>query len=289
VYARVTAEHKLRIVRAWKENGAIVAMTGDGVNDAPAVKAADVGVAMGITGTEVTKTASDMVITDDDFASIIAAVEEGRGVWDNIRKTLQYLLAGNAGELLLMGGCIAAGLPVPLLPIHLLWINLVTDGLPALCLATDPLDRDVMRRPPRPADGLFGDRGFVGPLLLTGVLTATVSLAVYLYGLHFEDEANARSHAFATLVFAEVLRSFGARSETKPLWRIGLLSNLRLAAVVALTVAFQITSHQTDFLQRVFKIEPLGWVECLALLAASLVPLLALEVAKPLWRRETPS
>jgi Ca2+-transporting ATPase len=285
VYARVTAEHKLRIVRAWQRNGAIVAMTGDGVNDAPAIKAADVGVAMGITGTEVTKEASDMIVTDDDFASIVAAVEEGRGVWDNIKKTLHYLLAGNTGELLLMGGCIAVGLPVPLLPIHLLWINLVTDGLPALCLATDPIDRDVMRGPPRPAAGPLADRTFVGPLVLAGVLTAGVSLAVYLWGLRFEDEANARSHAFATLVFAEIFRAFGARSEIKPLWRIDLLSNLRLAGVAAATFAFQIASHHVGFLQSVFKTAPLGWAECLALVAVSTVPLLGLELAKPLWRR----
>ena len=153
VYARVTAEHKLRIIRAWKANDAVVAMTGDGVNDAPAIKGADIGIAMGIKGTEVTKQASDMIITDDNFATIVAAVEEGRGIYDNIRKTLQYLLAGNTGELLLMTVCVVIGLPAPLLPIHLLWINLVTDGLPALCLATDPIDPDVMRRRPRPARG----------------------------------------------------------------------------------------------------------------------------------------
>jgi Ca2+-transporting ATPase len=284
VYARVTAEHKLRIVRAWQRNGAIVAMTGDGVNDAPAVKAADVGVAMGITGTEVTKEASDMIVTDDDFASIVAAVEEGRGVWDNIKKTLHYLLAGNTGELLLMGGCIAIGLPVPLLPIQLLWINLVTDGLPALCLATDPIDRDVMRGPPRPREGPLAERGFVGPVVLAGILTAAVSFAVYLWGLGFEDEAAARSHAFATLVFAELFRAFGARSERKPIWRIDLLSNLRLAGVVAASFAFQIASHHVGFLRLVFQTEPLGWAECLALVAVSTVPLLALELAKPLWR-----
>ena len=139
VYARVTAEHKLRIIRAWKANDAIVAMTGDGVNDAPAIKGADIGIAMGKSGTEVTKQASDIIVTDDNFASIVAAVEEGRGIYDNIRKTLQYLLAGNTGELLLMTVCVIIGLPMPLLPIHLLWINLVTDGLPALCLATDPI------------------------------------------------------------------------------------------------------------------------------------------------------
>ncbi len=153
VYARVTAEHKLRIVRAWKANDAVVAMTGDGVNDAPAIKGPDIGIAMGRSGTEVTKQASDMIITDDNFATIVAAVEEGRGIDENIRKTLQYLLAGNSGELLLMTVCVAIGLPSPLLPIHLLWINLVTDGLPALCLATDPIDPDVMNRRPRGASG----------------------------------------------------------------------------------------------------------------------------------------
>ncbi|MBS1212721.1 MAG: Calcium-transporting ATPase (modular protein) [Proteobacteria bacterium] len=149
VYARVTAEHKLRIIRALKANQAIVAMTGDGVNDAPAITGADIGIAMGRAGTEVTKQAADMIITDDNFATIVAAVEEGRGIYDNIRKTLQYLLAGNTGELLLMTVCVIIGLPTPLLPIHLLWINLVTDGLPALCLATDPIDPDVMKRHPR--------------------------------------------------------------------------------------------------------------------------------------------
>ena len=179
VYARVTAEHKLRIIRAWKANNAVVAMTGDGVNDAPAIKGADIGIAMGESGTEVTRQASDIIITDDNFASIVAAVEEGRGIYDNIRKTLQYLLAGNTGELLLMTVCVAAGFPSPLLPIHLLWINLVTDGLPALCLATDPIDPDVMKRHPRPRSDRITDRGFLRTMFLTGFLTAGVAFAVY--------------------------------------------------------------------------------------------------------------
>jgi Ca2+-transporting ATPase len=178
VYARVTAEHKLRIIRAWKANAAVVAMTGDGVNDAPAIKGADIGIAMGKSGTEVTKQASDMSITDDNFASIVAAVEEGRGIYDNIRKTLQYLLAGNTGELLLMTLCVIIGLPTPLLPIHLLWINLVTDGLPALCLATDPIDPDVMKRHPRRRSERITNRSFLRTMFFTGFLTAGVAFAV---------------------------------------------------------------------------------------------------------------
>ena len=220
VYARVTAEHKLRIIRAWKANGAVVAMTGDGVNDAPAIKGADIGIAMGKSGTEVTKQAADMIITDDNFATIVAAVEEGRGIFANIRKTLQYLLAGNTGELLLMTVCVIIGLPTPLLPIHLLWINLVTDGLPALCLATDPIDPDVMKRHPRQQSERITNRSFLRTMFLTGFLTAGVAFAVYLYFLKQGSTETARTYAFAVLVFAELLRAFGARSETKPVWRI---------------------------------------------------------------------
>ncbi len=235
VYARVTAEHKLRIVRAWKANDAVVAMTGDGVNDAPAIKGADIGIAMGRSGTEVTKQAADMIITDDNFTSIVAAVEEGRGIYDNIRKTLQYLLAGNTGELLLMTVCVVIGLPAPLLPIHLLWINLVTDGLPALCLATDPIDGEVMKQPPRKRNERITDGGLLRTMFLTGALTAGVSFSVYLYGLRSETPELARTHAFAALVFAELLRSFGARCETRPIWRMNLLSNFNLLAIVAVS------------------------------------------------------
>ncbi len=285
VYARVTAEHKLRIVRAWKADGAVVAMTGDGVNDAPAIKGADIGVAMGRSGTEVTKQASDMIITDDNFSSIVAAVEEGRGIYDNIRKTLQYLLAGNTGELLLMTICVVAGLPMPLLPIHLLWINLVTDGLPALCLATDPIDPDVMKRRPRPRSERITDRGFLGTMSFTGVLTAGVAFAVYLYGLETETEAMARTHAFAVLVFAELLRSFGARSETKPIWRISLFTNLNLALAVAVAFGLQVWSHHNAALGRFLKTSSMSLADCFLLLAVGAIPLLVLELAKVVRNR----
>ncbi len=285
VYARVTAEHKLRIIRAWKANDAVVAMTGDGVNDAPAIKGADIGIAMGKSGTEVTKQAADMIVTDDNFASIVAAVEEGRGIYDNIRKTLQYLLAGNCGELLLMTAAIVAGLPMPLLAIHLLWINLVTDGLPALCLATDPIDPDVMKQPPRARQESITDGGFLRTMFLTGALTAGVSFAAFLYGLKYETLEMARTHAFAALVFAELLRSFGARSETRPLWRMNLLSNFNLLFVVAISFTIQLASHHLDPLAAFLKTSLIPLDDCLMLLAVSVVPLLGIEFMKFFRRR----
>ena len=280
VYARVTAEHKLRIIHAWKANDAVVAMTGDGVNDAPAIKGADIGIAMGKSGTEVTKQAADMIVTDDNFASIVAAVEEGRGIYDNIRKTLQYLLAGNTGELLLMTICVIIGLPAPLLPIHLLWINLVTDGLPALCLATDPIDPDVMKRHPRHRSERITNRSFLRTMCLTGFLTAGVAFAVYFYVLKTGTEEMARTHAFAVLVFAELLRSFGARSETKPVWRISLFTNVNLVVVVAISFGLQVWSQHNATLGRFLKTSSMPLVDCFWLLAVGSIPLLVLEMVK---------
>jgi P-type Ca2+ transporter type 2C len=286
VYARVTAEHKLRIIRAWKANSAVVAMTGDGVNDAPAIKGADIGIAMGISGTEVTKQASDMIITDDNFVTIVAAVEEGRGIYDNIRKTLQYLLAGNTGELLLMTVCVIIGLPTPLLPIHLLWINLVTDGLPALCLATDPIDPDVMKRSPRPPSERLTNSSFLRTMALTGFLTAAVAFAVYFNSLRTETVEVARTQAFTVLVFAELLRSFGARSEAKPVWRISLFTNLNLLLVVCASYGFQIWSHHNGILGRFLKTSPIPFTEGLLLVAAGTIPLVVLELVKLVRNRK---
>jgi len=285
VYARVTAEHKLRIVRALKASGAVVAMTGDGVNDAPAIKGADIGIAMGKTGTEVTKQAADMIITDDNFATIVIAVEEGRGIYDNIRKTLQYLLAGNTGELLLMLTCVLIGVPMPLLPIHLLWINLVTDGAPALCLANDPIDSDVMQRAPRRRSERITDHGFLWTMAFTGFLTAGVAFVVYLYALREGSIETARTSAFAVLVFAELLRSFGARSETKAVWRISLLSNVSLVVVVAISFALQVLSQHNAWLGRFFRTSSLPLTDCLILVALGAIPLLVLELLKMVRRQ----
>jgi P-type Ca2+ transporter type 2C len=255
------------------------------VNDAPAIKGADIGIAMGRSGTEVTKQASDMIITDDNFATIVAAVEEGRGIYDNIRKTLQYLLAGNTGELLLMTAAIVMGLPMPLLPIHLLWINLVTDGLPALCLATDPIDSDVMNRAPRPRNERITSGSFLKMMFLTGMLTAGVSFAVFLYGLRTETVEMARTHAFATLVFAELLRSFGARSETKTVWQMGFATNMRLLAVVVVSFMIQIASHHSTFLAGLFRGNTMDLNDCIMLTTVSTLPLVVLEIIKVLRRK----
>lgn len=285
VFARVSAEHKLRIVRAWKGNHAVVAMTGDGVNDAPAIKGADIGVAMGTAGTEVTKQAADIIITDDNFATIVSAVEEGRGIYDNIRKTLQYLLAGNVGELLLMLTCVVIGLPTPLLPIHLLWINLVTDGLPALCLAIDPIDPAVMKQKPRDSRESITNRSFVGILALSGVLSATLAFTVYVIMLRTHPPEVARTWAFTVLVFEELLRAFSARSETQAIWRMSPFSNPGLVAVVVISVGLQVLAQQNDTFGRFLQVEAMTLAESLELLGLALIPLCVLEVTKAVRRR----
>lgn len=229
-----------------------------------------------------------MVITDDNFASIVAAVEEGRGIYANIRKTLQYLLAGNTGELMLMLGAVALGLPVPLAAIQLLWINLVTDGLPALCLAVDPMDPAVMKAAPRGRSERLADRAFLWRMLLTGALTAGAAFVAYVASLRiWNDLAMARAHAFSTLVFAELLRSFGCRSESVPLWRRGVPANRRLVGVVAAGVFIQIASPHIGWLGSFLDTPPMPLAHCIALLALSLVPAAVLELLKVVrpWRR----
>ncbi|MGE5530260.1 MAG: cation-translocating P-type ATPase [Patescibacteria group bacterium] len=233
VFARVSPEHKLRIVEALRGRGEVVAMTGDGVNDAPALRSADIGVAMGQGGTEVAKGASDMVLADDNFATIVSAIEEGRVIYENIRKAVIYLLSCNIGELLLFFLAIVAGLPRPLLPVQILLINLVTDGLPALALGVEPKERSVMNTPPRnPKEGIL-NRGVVIRLVIVGVLIAVSALApfVVLRALGYPD-TQARAAAFITLALAELLRVFSSRSERVPWWRRPFFSNPQLIAAV---------------------------------------------------------
>ncbi len=284
VHARATPEQKVQIVREWKRRGAVVAMTGDGVNDAPALREAHVGIAMGRTGTEVTREASDMVLTDDNFASIVAAVREGRGIHDNIRKTLVYLLAGNFSELALMLGAVAMGLPLPLLPLQLLWINLVTETLPALALVMDPVDGDVLRRPPRRPDEPMLGRPQWAQIATAGLLQAAMALGVFVWALEAGSAERARSMAFSTLVFGDVLRSFAARSPTKIHWEMGAFNNLHLVAVVLVTIAVQLAIHHLPETQRLFGIGVTSLRDCVSCLALGLVPVTLIEVSKLLRR-----
>jgi Ca2+-transporting ATPase len=281
VYARATAEHKLRVVRAWKARGAVVAMTGDGVNDAPALKEAAIGIAMGIAGTEVTRQAADMVIADDNFASIVSAIEEGRGVYDNIARTLQYLMAGNAGELMVMLAAAVAGWPPPLLPTQLLWINLISDGLPALALVTDPIDPEVLRRPPRRPDAEIIDRPFVAWAALTAVLSATVTLAAFAYGLHAGmDLPRARNLGFFALVSEELARSFAARSPSTGFGRMPFLSNLRLLGVVLGSLALQFLISATPLFEEIFRTRRLHAAEAACAMALATIPMLTLQALR---------
>ena len=280
VHARATPEDKIRIVRAWKERGAVVAMTGDGVNDAPALREAHIGIAMGRTGTEVTREASDMVLADDNFASIVAAVREGRGIFDNIRKTLVYLLSGNTAELTVMLVAALGGLPLPLLPLHLLWINVVTDGLPALALVVDPPEGDVLQRAPRNSDEPMLGREQWRFIITTGLLQAAATLGVFLWALNARDLAEARNLAFSTLVFGELFRAFAARSTTRVFWEVGAFTNVRLLGVVLFSVLMQIGIHHIPAAQKVFAIGPLSAADCGLTMLVALGPVTAIEVSK---------
>jgi len=254
IFARVNPYHKLKIVKALKEQGEIVAMTGDGVNDAPAVKEADIGVAMGISGTDVTKEASAMVITDDNFASIVAAIEEGRGIYSNIRKFIRYLLGCNIGEIITMFMAIVTGNPFPLLPIQILWINLVTDGLPAIALGVEPVEHELMHEPPRPPkEGIFS-RGLGYKVLIQGVSIGLITLGVFRFALQTgANLVTARTMAFSTLVFSQLSYVFACRSETQPLVRVRLGANPYLLGAVVISGLMQLMVVSYPFANRLFQ------------------------------------
>jgi Ca2+-transporting ATPase len=284
VYARVSPEHKLKVVEALQRKQQIVAMTGDGVNDAPALKKADIGVAMGITGTDVSKEASDMVLLDDNFATIVAAVEEGRVIYDNIRKFIRYLLSTNAGEIFTMFFAILAGLPLPLLPIQILWINLVTDGLPAVALGFEPGEPGVMKRRPRdPNESVFA-AGLGGHVLRVGLLIAVGTLAVMGWALgEGRPEAEARTMAFMTLALFQVWHVLAIRSESQLLVRVGLFSNRLLLGAVVLTFLLQLAVSYLPPLQAIFETVPLTGAELALCVAVSSLGFFLVELQKHVY------
>ncbi len=280
VHARATPEDKLKLVRHWKAQGAIVAMTGDGVNDAPALREAHIGIAMGKSGTEVTRQAADLVLADDNFATIVAAVREGRSIFQNIRKAITYLLTGNFAEILVVLGAIGLGLPLPLLAAHLLWINLVTDALPALTLVAEPLSPDLMKRAPRAAnEGILG-RSEWGQIILVGLLEASVSIGLYWFLLKGRGEVYARNIVFTTFVCSQIFRSFGARSKTRVFWEVGAFSNVWLLGVAFVTFAVQLSLHYFPLSQKIFELSPLETSDFLFIVPLALIPVSMVELTK---------
>ena len=281
VYARVSPEHKLRIVDALKANHQVVAMTGDGVNDAPALKRADIGAAMGITGTEVAKEAADMVLLDDNFATIVNAVKEGRTIYDNIRKAVQYLLSCNLGEIVAIFTSILLGMGSPLLPVQILWLNLVTDGAPALALGVEPSEKEIMNRPPRNSRaGIFAD-GVGKEILLQGLVIGLISFAAYWMALQ-EGRPLVEAHtmAFLTMAFSQLVHSFNMRSREESVFTLRKNPNGKLISAFVFCAFLQLVVIFVPFLRTVFKtawLQPQDW---LIVLALSLSPLVIAEITK---------
>jgi len=286
IYARVSPEHKVRIVDALKGKGHVVAMTGDGVNDAPALRRADIGAAMGMTGTDVAKEAADMVLADDNFATIVAAVREGRVIYDNIRKAIHFLLSCNSGELIAMFLAIIGGMPLPLIPIQILWVNLVTDGLPALALGVERPERDIMERPPRKTkEGIFSERMGL-TILIQGLFIGVITLSAFWLGYRGQTEllGRGRTMGFATLAFSQIARSFNARSVNQSLLRLGLTSNRYLIAAAIVSGMLQASVMMIPVLQGIFETVPLNRADWLVILGLSISPIIFVELTKAFSR-----
>lgn len=297
VFARVSPEHKVNIVRAFKSRGNVVSMTGDGINDAPSLNAADIGVAMGIEGTDVAKNASDMILADDNFSTIITAIEQGRNIYNNIKKSVIFLLSCNVGEVIAMFVAIIAGLPVPLIAIQLLWINLVTDTLPAVALGMDPGDKDVMKEKPRQINENFFSHGAGTRVIRAGILIGILTLVAFLLGYHFRGHnplgsnipetvhEYARSLAFMTLIACQLFYSFSFRHEHKSIFKVGFFSNKYLIGAVIVGLILQLLVLYIPFMQAAFKLQPIGLNDWLLILGLGVVPLLANELVKVFSRK----
>lgn len=277
VFARVSPEHKVQIVKALQSQGEIVAMTGDGVNDAPALRSADIGCAMGKTGTDVAKNASDMILTDDNFATIVAAVREGRGIYDNIRKSIHFLLSCNIGEIITIFLAILFHLPSPLAAVQLLWVNLVTDSLPALALGTENPEEDIMTRPPVPKNtGLF-TKELTCSIFFEGILIGALSLFAYILGRNYIG--NGSTMAFAVLSFSQLFHAFNVRS-SHSLFHVGFFSNKKMVWAFCCCVTLQLLVIMTPFLQPLFLVSPLTPLQWLVVFACSVSPVFVVEIQK---------
>ncbi|OQW64772.1 MAG: calcium-translocating P-type ATPase, PMCA-type [Nitrospira sp. ST-bin5] len=284
VYARAAPVQKIKIVKALQDKGEFVAMTGDGVNDAPALRRADIGVAMGVTGTDVAREASHMILLDDNFATIVAAVREGRRIFDNIRRFIKYTMTSNAGEIWTIFLAPFLGLPIPLLPIHILWINLVTDGLPGLALAAEPEERGIMQRPPRPPKESIFARGMWQDILWVGLLMGGVSLITQAWAYH-TGHAHWQTMVFTVLTLSQMGNVLAIRSERESFFTLGPLTNRPLLGAVLLTFALQMGTIYIPALNPIFKTEPLDRDELLVCLALSSVVFIGVEIQKWLIRR----
>lgn len=284
VYARVAPEHKVRIVDAWQKKGQVVAMTGDGVNDAPALKKADIGCAMGITGTDVSKEAAEMILTDDNFSTIVSAVEEGRGIYANIRKAVHFLLSCNIAEILILFFATLVGWAQPLLPIHILWINLITDSLPALALGVEKGDPDIMNNKPRsPKESIFA-RGLGGRIVFQGIVLAAISLIVFRMDLLNYNVEVARTMCFAVLGFSQLAHAINVRSESKSIFGPTLFTNRYLWGALGISLILQLTVLFVPALQSIFDVVALNGTQWAIVIIGSLAPVIVVEFTKFLGR-----
>lgn len=282
VFARVTPKHKVRIVKAFRKSGAVVAMTGDGVNDAPALKAADIGCAMGRSGTDVAKGASDMILTDDNFSTIVKAIEGGRAIFDNIKKTVHFLISCNVGEILLVLIAYLFGMPTPILAIQLLWVNLVTDSLPALALGSEPMSKNIMKRPPIMRDASMFSGSLAYNIIVEGCFIGAVSVLAFNIGRFYDvsnDPIIGRTMAFAVLSISQLVHAFNVKSEYSML-KTNLLSNKKLVLSFFICLALEISVIMIPALSKIFKTSPLDLHQWAVVIGLSLSPILVVELEK---------